>query len=782
MGTVARREDAERVTTATKARDVAVFGIVQGVGFRPFVYRLAIELGLHGWVRNTSGEVEIHVEGRAKALDAFERRLLAEAPALAQIERLTSRSGIVEGGVEFRIDASAREEGRFQPVSPDVATCPDCLAEVRSATDRRAGYAFTNCTNCGPRFTIIEDIPYDRALTTMRAFPMCPACRAEYDDPADRRFHAQPTACPDCGPHLWIEEGGSRLADDDAAAIARAAALLREGRVLAVKGLGGFHLAVDARSDDAVSLLRRRKRRPARALAVMMPSLEQARRYCGVDEVAEAALTATAAPIVLLPLSSEPAARLSPLLAPDHDTVGVMLPYTPLHHLLLARFGGPLVMTSGNLSEEPLAVDNDEARTRLGGIADAFLMHDRPIHIPCDDSVVAIAPAPAGKRLTGVRRARGYAPAPVRLTPSGPVVLAVGPELKSTVCLAREDLAFLSQHIGDLGNLETWEHYRRVARHMERLFRATPAVIAHDLHPDYMSTAYARERSGAEGLALVPVQHHHAHALSCLAEAGIDPRLVPVQAVVLDGTGYGADGRVWGGEWLLLDGAGYRRTAHLGYLPLVGGEGAIHHVDRLAAGYLLGSGRDSLARELPSLAHLGADGLALLGAGLDAPATVQTSSMGRLFDAVSGILGVTREATYEAQAAIRLETVARSLPTAPPYRWQRDAAGEVDAVGVLEQIALASLAGEPVAVSARRFHETIAEVVGELCEERAVQAGAWTVALSGGCFQNLLLLELCLRELQRRGLKPITHGLVPCNDGGVSLGQALGARLAVAAG
>ena len=768
-----------------EARLIRVFGIVQGVGFRPFVYRLAGELGLTGWVRNTSGDVTIHAEGSAESLLRLENAIVSEAPPLARLERVVACPADVRGYAEFAIDVSEAAAGEYQPVSPDVATCADCAREALDAADRRYLYPFTNCTNCGPRYTIIERVPYDRGNTTMSGFTMCPACQAEYDDPADRRFHAQPTACPACGPHLWLEVEGRRLADGDLEAIALATSLLLEGKIVALKGLGGFHLAVDAGNDAAVAELRRRKRRPHRALALMMADVAMVRRYCRVSPEAEATLTSPASPIALLPPLPEADRRISPLVAPDNDRLGVMLPYTPLHYLLLCRVGLPLVMTSGNLSEEPLAVDNEEALRRLGHIADAFLLHDRPIHMPCDDSVVALTrQAPAAQEVAQVvRRARGYAPAPLRLPSDAPQLLAVGPEMKATVCLARDNLAFLSQHLGELSNYETWEHYLRVVGQFESLFHVCPELIAHDQHPDYMSTLYALERAESQGLRSLAVQHHHAHALSCLADAGRDPA-EPVLAVVLDGTGYGGDGRVWGGEWLLVRGASYERLAHLEYLPLAGGEAAIEHVDRLALGYLLSRGMVDQACRLPALRDLAQAKGPLVAASLGAQTTALTSSMGRLFDAAAGMLGLAREVTYEAQAAIRLETLARrsgAAQTGECYGWTLEEDGAVTLTPLLAELAADVLAGREAPAVALRFHHTVCDMIVTLAAGFAAKTGVRTVALSGGCYQNTLLTELCLRRLADMGLEALIHHRVPCNDGGVALGQAVAARLAIAA-
>lgn len=771
-----------------EARDIEVFGIVQGVGFRPFVYRLARELGLSGWVKNTSGDVTIHVEGAEDALDRFRADLVMEAPPLAQIERVSVTCASLHGYSAFTIDVSEQEGGRYQPVSPDVAMCLDCQQELLEPTNRRYGYPFTNCTNCGPRFTIIEKVPYDRANTTMKSFTMCPECRAEYENPEDRRFHAQPTACPVCGPHVWLESDGMRHSGTDQEVLKRARDLLLAGQVLAIKGLGGFHLAVDATNDTAVARLRQRKQRPHKALALMMADLAMVRQYCLISPQAQAALTSPASPIVLLPPCVGSGLEVSDLIAPDNDKLGVMLPYTPLHHLLLQQVQRPLVMTSGNLSEEPLATDNDEARMRLGHIADAFLMHDRPIYMPCDDSVVSLVATEAagkGERHQVMRRARGYVPFPLHLPTDGPQVLAVGPELKCTICVVRDRLAFLSQHIGDLSNLETWEHYQRVVRQFEELFNVKPEIIAHDLHPDYMSTNFALERAARDGVVAVGVQHHYAHALSCLAEAGIDPRSNTVQAVVFDGTGYGSDGCIWGGEWLLVHEAGFQRLAHLQYMPLAGGEAGIEHVDRLAAGYLLAGGEEALLHSLPVFAGMKAGELDFVRASLVAPTAVPCSSMGRLFDVVAGMLGLTRQVGYEAQAAVRLETLARKgegSDDQSSYCYEVGTDGSIGIVLLLREIANDIMhKGEPAQV-ALKFHQTISSMVARVCADLAARTGTRRVALSGGCFQNSLLTDLCMRTLIAVGLTPIIHSLVPCNDGGVALGQAVAARLSQAQG
>jgi len=546
------------------ARRIVVEGVVQGVGFRPFVYALATRRGLAGWVRNTTSGVEIEVEGPPDALEAFLGDLRHERPPLAHVDRLREADALPEGRDAFEIETSLDGEG-FQLVSPDVATCPACLGEIMDPRDRRSGYPFTNCTDCGPRFTIIRAVPYDRSNTTMAGFSMCPRCRAEYEDPRDRRFHAQPNACPDCGPRLSLSDGGGDPLPGNPLGEARR--LLVSGRIVAIKGVGGFHLACDATSEAAVSRLRERKGREGKPLAVMVADLRDAERLCVISPEERGLLTSTARPIVLL--RAREASGVAPSVAPGLGRLGVMLPYSPLHHLLFDTPHGtlpPLVMTSGNRSEEPIATNNADALGRLSDIADAFLLHDRPIHVRCDDSVSRMA---AGGEVP-IRRSRGYAPFPVRLPFESRPVLAVGAELKSAVCVTRGPYAFMSPHIGDLENLETYVSYQGMVERMAELFRVQPVALAHDLHPDYLSTRYALGLNPA--LPRVAVQHHHAHVAACMAEHRLTG---PVIGVAFDGTGYGPDGAVWGGEFLVADYTGFERVAHLGYVPMPGGDIAV---------------------------------------------------------------------------------------------------------------------------------------------------------------------------------------------------------------
>jgi hydrogenase maturation protein HypF len=747
-------------------KKIHVTGVVQGVGFRPFVYQLARRHGLTGWVCNTSAGVDIEAEGPAASLDQFLAELESEAPPMARIERITSSDESPNGYQRFEIRRSLALEGTYQLISPDVATCDDCLRELLDPQDRRYRYPFTNCTNCGPRFTIIEDIPYDRPLTTMRDFVMCRECQAEYDDPLDRRFHAQPNACPACGPHLsLVDAGGNLLNVEDE--IAETVRLLEEGRVLAIKGLGGFHLACDATSEDAVRRLRERKRRPAKPMAVMMATMSDVRGHCLVSAEEEGLLTSSQCPIVLLRWRDS--SRVSPLVAPGNKYLGVMLPYTPLHHVLLREVGRPLVMTSGNLSEEPIAIDNDEALARLRGIADYFLLHNREIYARYDDSVWMVAE----ERRQPLRRSRGYAPFPVRLPFKARQVLACGTELKNTFCATKDEYAFLSQHIGDMENLETLEHFETSIELYKRLFRLEPDIVAYDLHPEYLATKYALRL--AAPVRAVPVQHHHAHIVSCMVDNGVQGEVI---GVGLDGTGYGTDGRIWGGEFLVAGYEGFRRVGHLQYLPLPGGEAAIHRPYRITVSHLYSLlGDEGLEEALPFLGHVDPQELGIIKQqiekGINAP---QTSSCGRLFDAVSALVGFQGEATYEGQAAVELEMIAYDGEDGANYPFSTSESEGITIIQVVEmwrRILEDLRAQVPAPTVALRFHNTVAQMIVEMCRRVAGESGHQRVALSGGCFQNRLLLTKARRGLEDAGFEVLSHAQVPCNDGGVSLGQAV---------
>ena len=752
---------ARDIASPRRRVDVHVGGVVQGVGFRPHVYALADDLGLDGFVRNGPDGVRIEVEGPPDAITAFLDRLSRQAPPLALVEHVDvgdlPATGVPEG---FTILTSTSAAGGRTLVSPDVATCDACLAEVADPDDRRHGYPFTNCTDCGPRFTIVRDVPYDRAATTMAGFSLCTACREEYDDPVDRRFHAQPVCCPGCGPTLVLHGPGIGAEVRDPIGVA--ARLLRDGAVVAVKGLGGYHLAVDARLEPAVATLRSRKHREEKPFAVLVADLAQARRYGEVDEVSARLLTDRARPIVLVPRGAEPVAAS---VAPGNRSLGLLLPYTPLHHLLTRAVDGPVVLTSGNVSDEPIAHDDAEALLRLAPIADAFVTHDRPIHVRTDDSVARVV---AGRPLL-LRRSRGFAPGPVTLPDPVPrAVLAVGAELKSTVCVAAGRHAFLSQHVGDLENHETYVAFLAAIEHLGRLFAVTPEVVAHDLHPEYLSTKHVLELP--DGLPRIGVQHHHAHVASCLVDNG---RRGPVIGVAFDGTGYGPDGTIWGGEVLVADLAGYERVGHLAPVPLPGGAAAIREPWRMAVAYLDVLGRDGATERLPVHARNARRWDLVRQVGGRPAHAPSTSSAGRLFDAVAALLDVRDVVTYEGQAAIELEQAAGAAAgeRGYPVTVGDDAPFVIDGPGIVGAVLDDRAAGTDRSRIAARFHATLADAVALVCGRVRDLTGLGEVALTGGVFQNALLTALTLARLQERGFTVLTHRQVPPNDGGISLGQ-----------
>jgi hydrogenase maturation protein HypF len=751
-----------------------VEGVVQGVGFRPFVYSLATGLGLTGLVGNDTDGVFAEVEGPQAAVTEFLHRLERDAPPLARIEKVTIRAiSLARSEESFVIAASEATGPRRTLVSADTATCADCLRELGDPADRRHGYPFINCTNCGPRFTIVRDVPYDRPLTTMAPFAMCDRCAAEYHDPADRRFHAQPVCCPACGPRLTLD--GTVLADTGESPIRKAAALLRNGKILAIKGLGGYHLAADAAAELAVTELRSRKHREDKPFAVMAADLAAAKDLAEVDDAAAALLTSPARPIVLLPRRHD--ATIATAAAPGNRQLGIMLPYTPLHHLLLAAATRPIVLTSGNVSDEPIVYRDDEAKERLGGIADAFLAHDRAIHVRTDDSVARTF---RGRPML-LRRSRGYVPEPLTVTSGFPrPVLACGAELKNTFCLAQRRHAFVSHHVGDLENAETLRSFTEGIAHFRRLFGIEPQVVAHDLHPEYLSTKYALDLADAdESLDLVGVQHHHAHIAACLADNG---ERGPVIGVAFDGTGYGPDGTIWGGEFLVADLAGYERGGHLAPVPMPGGAAAIRQPWRMAAAYL---GDAALASTGPAVARRHPDHwpaiVSMAAKGVNSPLT---SSAGRLFDAAAALLGVRDTINYEGQAAVELEQLADPAETrAYPAPTLEYGTGPFQARGsdLLHALLDDRTGGVPAPVIAARFHHGVAALIEAGCLRLRDQHGLSTVALSGGVFQNLLLLNAAVARLEARGFRVLLHARVPCNDGGISLGQAVIAANRVAA-
>jgi hydrogenase maturation protein HypF len=762
-------------------RQIEVSGIVQGVGFRPYVYRLATGRRLRGTIRNTSAGVTIEIQGPAETVQDFVERLPAEAPPLARITSLTvcevpCVAVQIGGDQDFRIVHSHEGEEVRTLISPDVAICPDCLRELFDPNDRRYRYPFINCTNCGPRFTIIRDIPYDRPSTSMAMFPMCPACLAEYENPLDRRFHAQPNACWECGPRveLW-DKSGRRIECRDP--IVEAVSGLHAGLVVAVKGLGGFHLAVDATNPAAVALLRARKRRVEKPFAVMVPDLLAAAEVCELNEAARTVLESMQRPIVLLPKVLLP--KKSPRVLPDEVApfnryLGIFLPYTPLHYLLLAEGGfRALVMTSGNLSEEPIAIDNREAVHRLNGLADYFLVHNRDILLRCDDSVVRVA----GGSTRQLRRSRGFVPVPVFLKEDQTrkdqaSVLAVGGELKNTICLTKGKHAFLSQHIGDLENVESYSFFHEAIEHLERILEIRPEIIAYDLHPDYFSSKWALQQSGVK---LVGVQHHHAHIASCMAENHLEGRVI---GFALDGTGYGADGNIWGGEVLIAGYEDFERAAHFEYVPLPGGAAAIREPWRMAVSYLAHHfGREFLKLDIRFVRQLSQVKVDLLlrmmEQGVNSPLT---SSCGRLFDAVAALAGIRQEVNYEAQAAIELEMAMTSSDEDTGYPIKLEVVDDhwIISTRPMFEALLDDLGRNvPVAAISRRFHNGLVEGFVELAALLRKKTDLTRVCLSGGTFHNVYLSERLEARLSEAGFEVFTQKEVPSGDGGLSLGQAV---------
>jgi hydrogenase maturation protein HypF len=728
-------------------RILRIRGTVQGVGFRPFVYRTAVGLGLHGSVWNDPDGVVIDVEGSDEALDRLTESIRTTPPPRAAIETIDIRTAAPAGYSTFEIRLSEEQAPDSARVSPDLALCDSCLGEMRDPRNRRFGYPFINCTDCGPRYSIVKDVPYDRARTTMATFQMCPECTQEYLDPGSRRFHAQPNACPVCGPRL------SMPGSPQTVTVVEAVQSLRRGQIIALKGLGGFHLACDARNEAAIALLRLRKRRADKPFAVMFPDLQAAQAEVFLDPQERAALLGARRPIVLARRRAQ--SSLAHGLAPGLRELGVFLPYTPLHHLLLEAFRGPLVMTSGNLSEEPIAAHNHEALKRLDGIADIFLLHDRPIHMRSDDSVVRVE---FGRERV-LRRARGHVPNAIDLGFLGPDLLAVGADLKSTLCLVKGGAAILSQHIGDLESYESQVFFAEVRENLERLFQVHPRLVAHDLHPGYHSTALARRA----GLPLVGVQHHHAHVASCLVDNGHPG---PVIGVAWDGTGYGEDGTVWGGEFLVADLQGFRRVGRLRPVPMAGGDTGVREPWRMAVSHLLEAGLDTHRISHPSRNTV--EAMVREGFG-----TVPTSSAGRLFDAVASLVGLRHVTSYEGQAAIELEAASEENEEgAYPFSIEGDDPLEIDPRPLLRAIAEDLEKGASPGLIGARFHASLALAIRDACARVRGRTGLGCVALSGGCFQSRLLTRLVRRQLDQAGFEVLLHARVPPNDGGVSLGQA----------
>lgn len=776
----------EDYPTITRAQ-VLVRGLVQGVGFRPYIYSLAVRRGLKGRVCNNTIGVLIDVEGEDEAVERFVNDITSNPPPLSRIEAVESRNHLEPARyTDFHIVESEAGVGHPVSVAADTATCEDCLSEMFDPRDRRYRYPFINCTACGPRFTIIEGVPYDRERTTMREFGMCAACRIEYENPRDRRFHAEPTACAACGPRLALRDasGGEIEIDpagaDDAVSLTRA--LLSSGKIVAVKGIGGFHLACDALDEEAVARLRRRKHREDKPFALMANSVEVVREYCVVSETEEALLASAHRPIVLLEKRSD--AAIQSAVAPRSNTLGFMLPYSPLHHLLLENSDRPLVLTSGNVSDEPICYEDADALERLRGIADYFLLHDRRIHIRSDDSIVRVLKDQSAIRspqlATVLRRARGYAPQAVKTEfEFGREILACGAGLKNTFCLARGRDAFVSHHIGDLENLETLRSFTGGVEHFKRLFHLRPQVVAYDLHPEYLSTKYALALDEIQ--TKIGVQHHHAHVASCMADNDIDGEVI---GVAMDGLGYGTDGRLWGGEFFVADFQAAGRVAHLAYVPMPGGARAIREPWRMAAVYLHRAfGDDFLSLKIPFVESL--DGRAwatmrrMIATGTNSP---ETSSMGRLFDAVASLLDLRTSVNYEGQAAIELEAIAERNCTASYEFELAESGGVIGAEGVIRQIVRDLLDKVPPPRISAKFHLGVARLIAAVSRRLRDERRLNRVALSGGVFQNVLLLRGACQILRADGFEVFTHSRVPTNDGGISLGQAAVANARLSAG
>lgn len=748
------------------AKSISVRGIVQGVGFRPFIYTLAVSRQIKGWIRNTSYGVEMEVNGYPQQIENFIEEIQHNPPPLAKIDQIIIEDCNVNNHPQFSIIASQSEKGEFLPISPDTSICPDCLKELFNPLDRRYRYPFINCTNCGPRFSIIEDIPYDRPNTTMSVFKMCKDCETEYHDPLNRRFHAQPIACPDCGPQIWYQEKDVILGEREEA-LQKARRSIVDGEIIAVKGLGGFHLVCDATNTSSIEKLRLRKNRSQKPFAVMVNDIKAAKYLCHVSPQEADLLESIERPILLL--KKKDSANISPLIAPNLSTLGIMLPYTPLHYLLLEPEPGyptSLVMTSANISDEPIAYTNQQALVQLAGLADGFLLHNREIQTRIDDSV-AIS---FDKRLYLTRRARGFAPHPILLKKKVPSVLATGSGLKNTFCLTRDEYAFVSHHIGDLENLESFTAFETSVAHYERLFRIQPEYFVCDLHPEYLSSRYAQEQSWAEKKPLIEIQHHHAHLAACLADNNYFSN-ESVIGLCFDGTGLGTDRNIWGSEFLLGGYKGYQRLFHLKYVPLPGGDHAVFQPYRIALAHLWDS-EIEWSTDLNPVMNIDNEQLSVLEMQLKHKInTPLTSSMGRLFDAAASLLGLRQIVNYEAQAAIELEGIANP---------DEEGFYPVEIVG--ENIITAPLwiafikdlhRKESASRISARFHNSIVEFVANICNDIRRKEDINIIALSGGVWQNRLLLEKSINRLKSLGFQVFYHARVPTNDGGISLGQAM---------
>ena len=745
---------------AKKRKFIVVEGIVQGVGFRPFVYNLAKSLGLKGWVNNNSEGVYIDVEGPQKDIDEFLRCIANDPPPLSRIEKTTIKADKLLNYYNFEIKESEVSLNKITFISPDIGTCSECTEDILNSNNRRRGYAFTNCTNCGPRFSIIKEVPYDRGKTTMSEFKMCKECNSEYLDPANRRFHAQPNACEECGPELWIEDyKGNRLDIEDPISFAQN--MLSEGKIFAIKGLGGFHLACDGLNENSVHNLRERKKRPFKPLAVMIKDIETVNKYCKVNQFEEKILTGIKKPIVIL--NQKESFNLPQNIAPNQKTMGVMLPYTPIHILLFSQKLNVLIMTSANVNGLPIEYKDSSARRGLSGIVDYFLMNNREIYVPVDDSVLKVV----DKQQTIIRRARGYAPEPFKWN-SMRNILACGPNMKNTFCISKEGFLFLSQFNGDLKNLETYEHYNKNIEHFKKVFSFSPQLIAHDMHPGYMSTKYALEYE----LPRIAVQHHHAHIVSCMFENNLEQKVI---GVCFDGTGYGTDGRIWGGEFLICNRLEFKRSAHLDYIKMPGGEKAIKEPWRMGVSYLYKSlsAQRSKKQVIDIIFELygkkGIDLINILNLNINC---TETSSMGRLFDAMANIIGISNVVTYEGQASIELEAISEmDIEESYTYKVLKQDMYIIEPYEMIFDALNDRKKGVSGKIIASKFQNTIVNLTVSVCGSIREESGINEVALSGGVFQNSFILEKIYCTLKRNKFEVYTHKELPSNDGGIAIGQ-----------
>jgi len=739
---------------------IVVEGIVQGVGFRPFVYNLAKSFGLKGWVNNNSQGVYIDVEGFNEELDKFVLCLKNNPPPLARIEKITIKVDKVLNYDHFEIKESEHSLDKITFISPDIATCSDCEEDILNLNNRRKGYSFTNCTNCGPRFSIIKELPYDRGNTTMNEFKMCEACNSEYLDPTNRRFHAQPNACKECGPEVWIEDfNGNKLDIEDPISFAQN--MLMKGKIFAVKGLGGFHLACDGLNETSVSNLRKRKKRPFKPLAVMIKDIETVEKYCRVNPVEEKILTGIRKPIVIL--NQKESFDLPQNIAPNQKTMGVMLPYTPIHILLFSEKLEVLIMTSANLNGLPIEYKDSSARAGLSGIVDYFLMHNREIYVPVDDSVLKVV----DKKQTIIRRSRGFVPEPFKWS-NMRNVLACGPNMKNTFCISKEGYLFLSQFNGDLENLETYEHYKKNVEHFEKIFSFSPEFIAHDMHPGYMSTKYALKFD----LPRIAVQHHHAHLVSNMFENNLEKKVI---GVCFDGTGYGTDGKIWGGEFLICDRLEFTRVAHLDYIKMPGGEKAIKEPWRMAVSYLYKSlSAQKNEKEVYDIIFklYGNKAINLINILNSNINCIETSSMGRLFDALSNIIGITDLVTYEGQASIELEAISEmDIEEYYTYRVIKQDIYIMEPYEIINEALNDKMKGVSAKIIASKFQNTIVNLTVSICIRIREDSSINEVVLSGGVFQNSFLLKKICCNLKKNNFKVYIHKDLPSNDGGLAIGQ-----------